>query len=184
MHMDNYTKIFHNAIDKTFCEHLVAKFEENSKQHEKHKKGDMSFTQLDLGKHENWKNESIHVQKSLLEIVSQYANELNIVANQWPQKYGYETLRIKKYLPNGIDQFASHVDVNNYDNARRFLVFFGYLNDNREGATIVNPKDDMFVSDCKQGSVLVFPPMWPWLHKGRMPVDVPKYIIGSYLHYV
>jgi len=26
--------------------------------------------------------------------------------------------------------------------------------------------------------------MWPWLHAGEPPIDKPKYIIGSYLHYV
>jgi hypothetical protein len=26
--------------------------------------------------------------------------------------------------------------------------------------------------------------MWPWLHAGELPIDKPKYIIGSYLHYV
>jgi len=26
--------------------------------------------------------------------------------------------------------------------------------------------------------------MWPWLHAGTKPIDKPKYIIGSYLHYV
>ena len=182
--MNNYTKVYHNAIDKIFCKHLIDKFEENTNQQEKYQKGAMSFTQLDLGKYENWKEESGYLKQSLLNVVSQYANELNIGINQWPVKYGYETLRIKKYFPNGKDQFGTHVDVNNYDNARRFLVFYGYLNNNKKGATVVNPKDDMFVSDCKQGSVLVFPPMWPWLHEGKMPVDEPKYIIGSYLHYV
>ena len=47
--MDNYTKVYLDVIGKTFCEHLIAKFEENTNQHEKYKKGSMSFTQLDLG---------------------------------------------------------------------------------------------------------------------------------------
>ena len=39
-------------------------------------------------------------------------------------------------------------------------------------------------SPCKGGSLLMFPPLWPWLHAGTKPIDKPKYIIGSYLHYV
>jgi hypothetical protein len=29
----------------------------------------------------------------------------------------------------------------------------------------------------------MFPPLWPWLHQGMKPIDKPKYMIGSYLHY-
>ena len=76
--MNNYTKVYHNAIDKIFCKHLIDKFEENTNQQEKYQKGAMSFTQLDLGKYENWKEESGYLKQSLLNVVSQYANELNI----------------------------------------------------------------------------------------------------------
>ncbi len=144
----------------------------------------MSYTQIDLGKHKNWKPENNIIFRRLLECVGNYANECNITPQMWPEKYRYESIRIKKYLPNDIDGFPDHVDVNKYENARRFLVFFAYLDNNKRGATHVKPKNDMFISDCKQGSVLVFPPLWPWIHEGRKPVEKPKYIIGSYLHYV
>ena len=37
---------------------------------------------------------------------------------------------MKKYMPNNIDEFKEHVDVGDYASARRFLVFFLYLDDN------------------------------------------------------
>ena len=37
---------------------------------------------------------------------------------------------------------------------------------------------------CKKGTMLMFPPMWTHLHAGLKPIDKPKYIVGSYLHYV
>ena len=45
-------------------------------------------------------------------------------------KYGFEAIRMKKYMPNNIDEFKEHVDVGDYASARRFLVFFLYLDDN------------------------------------------------------
>ena len=87
-------------------------------------------------------------------------------------------------MPGGQEFFPPHVDVNSYDTARRFLVAFIYLNDNESGETIVAPKDDTFVSKCKRGSLLFFPPLWPWMHTGLPPIDTPKYIVGSYLHYL
>ena len=47
----------------------------------------------------------------------------------------FEQIRFKKYLPNNKDEFKSHVDVGDYASARRFLVFFLYLNNNLEGET-------------------------------------------------
>ena len=54
------------------------------------------------------------------------------------------------------------------------------LNDNEKGETYF-PKLDIS-SPCKKGSILIFPPLWPWLHGGAKPINKSKYIVGSYLH--
>ena len=63
---------------------------------------------------------------------------------------------------------------------RKSMVTFIY--DNKKGKTIF-PNLDVEI-ECKQGSLLMFPPMWPWLHAGQKPSRVSKYIMQSYLHYV
>jgi hypothetical protein len=99
----------------------------------------------------------------------------------WPDKYGYETIRMKRYLANDYDRFDYHVDVKDYATARRFLAFFIYLNDVEEGGETeflfgrVKPK---------MGRLVMFPPMWPWFHAGQKPVSGTKYFIQSYCHYV
>jgi len=92
-----------------------------------------------------------------------------------------EQMRFKKYEPNDLDEFKEHVDVGNYETARRFLVFFLYLNDNEEGWTSFS-NYDMKVQP-KTGKLLMFPPTWTYLHAGHKPIKTPKYILGSYLHY-
>jgi len=89
---------------------------------------------------------------------------------------------MKRYLPNDKDQFKAHVDVQNYDTARRFLVFFLYCSDNEAGQTIFNELDINI--HCSKASLLMFPSLWPYLHSGAKPINTPKYIIGSYLHYI
>ena len=86
-------------------------------------------------------------------------------------------------MPGGQDRFPDHVDVLDHKTARRFLAAFIYLDNNEKGQTIISPKDGKFVSFCIRGSLLLFPPLWPWMHTGMSPIDKPKYIIGSYLHY-
>ena len=109
--------------------------------------------------------------------------DCEIKENQWPEKFGFEPPKIKRYTPSTGEWFPEHVDVLDHRTARRFLVAFLYLDHNKRGSTVLNPKGETFVSSCKTGSVLLFPPMWPWLHTGCFPVDKPKYIVGSYLHY-
>ena len=57
-----------------------------------------------------------------------------------------------------------------------------YLNNNEGGQTDFPMLEKH--ADCKQGDILLFPPMWPWVHRGKKPIDKPKYIVQSYLHYV
>jgi hypothetical protein len=88
---------------------------------------------------------------------------------------------LKRYLDNGKDEFRAHVDAVSLASSVRFLVFFIYLDDNDKGETAF-PQLSV-ASPCKKGSLLMFPPLWPWLHAGLKPLNKPKYILGSYLHY-
>ena len=67
-----------------------------------------------------------------------------------------EEIRFKRYLPNDKDEFKEHVDVGDYDSARRFLVFFLYLNNNFDGRTSFSEYDMQVYP--KKNSLLMFPP--------------------------
>ena len=107
----------------------------------------------------------------------------------WPETYGYEAIRIKRYLNNDYDRFDPHVDVIDHNSSRRFLSFFIYLNDVDEGGEteFVNiNKAGTYIPykiQPKRGRLLMFPPMWPWVHAGRIPISGKKYLINSYCHY-
>ena len=180
--MENYIRKYDDVLSPKLCSSLIEKFEDNPDQYEKHQQGEMSFTQINLLKHKEWYVDSTAIANSLNVCVDQYKKDCNIIGNMWPGDVNIEPLRMKRYLPDGTDQFGNHVDVNSHESARRFLVFFLYLDDNKKGSTTF-PQHDIS-AECKKGSCLMFPPMWPWLHAGEKPINKPKYIIGSYLHYV
>jgi hypothetical protein len=91
---------------------------------------------------------------------------------------------MKRYLPNSDEGFDAHVDVSNYATARRFLAMFIYLNDEFEGGETDFVQFKVKVKP-KQGSLLMFPPMWNWMHQGHAVTGCEsKYIVGSYIHYV
>ena len=109
-------------------------------------------------------------------------NDCGVTDKMFPEQFAFEAFRLKRYMPNDVDEFDDHVDVGNHSSARRFLVFFLYLNDNEGGHTDF-PNYNISVQPVT-GNMVMFPPMWTNLHAGRKPIDKPKYIIGSYLHYV
>ena len=90
---------------------------------------------------------------------------------------------MKMYTNNNHDQFKDHVDVGDYNSARRFLVCFLYINTVGVGGETNFPKLDYAISPVR-GRILLFPATWQWRHAGLPPVSGPKYILGSYLHYV
>ena len=181
--MKKYIKIYDNVLAPEHCKTLIDKFELNEDQQvstdlENHR----HFTEININQHQDWKNMVDGLYTTLRPYVDRYKQDCNIKEMQWPLKYGFEQIRLKRYLPNDRDEFKQHVDVGDYDSARRFLVFFLYLNDNFGGQTSFSEYDT--VVQPKTGRLLMFPPTWTYLHTGHKPLNTSKYIIGSYLHYV
>ena len=191
--MDNYIRVYDDVIDEESCQKLIEKFEDSTKDFQTVHLDDgdnaISFKQITLIEHEDWKS----VQQGMLELFQDYIMHYNIdckvMSKQWPAIYGYEAIRIKRYLANDYDRFDPHVDVLDYETARRFLAFFIYLNDVEEGGEtefIDTYKPGTYIPfqiKPKRGRLLMFPPMWPWVHAGRKPVSGMKYLLNSYCHY-
>jgi len=179
--MDSLIKIYDDVVKDEVCDAIVSKFEQHPDHHEKFEDTGVSFTQIDMMKHQGvWAADMASLMNDMFEVVSEYKKEINPM---WPERTSFESFRIKKYEPS-TDQFSQHVDCTNLANSKRFLVFFLYLTDNYKGATVIDPiGGESVTSPCKKGSVLVFPPFWNFPHRGESPSIAPKYIVGSYMHY-
>ena len=191
--MDNLIQVYDDVIDKDSCNTLIGKFETHEEQHETvyQEDGDekIAFKQLQMIQFKEWES----VQSGMLELfqdyIVRYKIDCNIKTKQWPTEYGYEAIRMKRYLNNDSDRFDPHVDVLNYETSRRFLAFFIYINDVDEGGEtkFLNfQKPGTFIPFTvtpKRGRLLMFPPMWPWYHAGLKSESGNKYLIHSYCHY-
>jgi len=179
--MNDFIKTYDNVLSDVSCQHLIDKFEDNRNQWQKTElEGHRSFTEININLHEDWQEYVNIIYKALNPFIERYAKDHNIT-NNWPERYGWEQIRFKKYEVNDKDEFKEHVDVMDYASAKRFLVMFLYLNDNEGGLTDFPEYDTMI--QPKTGTLLMFPPLWTHKHIGHKPVKKPKYIIGSYLHY-
>ena len=146
--------------------------------------GACNCQRLDIMQHKEYQQYTNIILQYLQSTIQRYTEDTKIIKNQWPFKYGFEHFRVKRYLPDGKDQFRNHVDVIDYNTARRFLVFFLYLNEPEGGETEFHCFNGEKIKP-KAGRVCMFPPMWTHLHSGNAVMGTkPKYIIGSYLHYV
>ena len=190
--MDDYIQVYDDVIDEVSCKELINKFEDAHETFETvhQEEGDnvISFEQLNLYT-QGWDD----VQKGLLglfqDYILHYKLDCNIYDKMWPEKYGYEAVRMKRYLANDYDRFDPHVDVMNHETARRFLAFFIYLNDVEKGGETIflrlhKPGTYIpYTVTPKRGRLLMFPPTWQYYHAGRRPISDRKYIIHSYCHY-
>ena len=184
---ENFCRVFENVMSDEKCDYFVNKFEAHKELQEvqNNSKG-KTLTMMNLMNSKNtpFREDLDFIGDTLMESVELYKEDVNLKSFQFPDKFGVEAFKIKRYLSDTTDEFPPHIDVSNYKNARRFLVMFLYLTDNEGGETEVNFGGSVFVSHCRKGSVLLFPPMWPWVHEGKAPINGSKYIMGSYLHYV
>lgn len=180
---DKFIAVYDDILTPELCDQLVAMFEENPQHHELvHLDGHRQFYQVNLQQHTSWNPFSEILQSKFMNCIQRYCDDCNVTDTMFPEQFAFEQFRMKRYLHNGVDRFDDHVDVGNLDTARRFLVFFLYLT-NPEGGETDFPQWDISIKP-KQGRILMFPPLWTHLHAGRKPINNPKYIIGSYLHYV
>jgi len=191
--MDKYIKVYDNVIDELSCSEIIKKFEDSHESFETvhQEEGDniISFEQITLVEHEEWKS----VQNGMLQLfqdyIIHYKIDCNVYDKMWPDTYGYEAVRMKRYLTNDYDRFDPHVDVMNQETAKRFLSFFIYLNDVEEGGEtqFVNiNKPGTFIPytvEAKRGRLLMFPPTWQYYHAGLKPISGKKYLLHSYCHY-
>ena len=183
LNMETWIRSYDNVLPKSLCDDLIDKFESSQHQYEEHHNQVMDFTQINLIKNQDWRIFYDNLDYVFKTFVQVYKEECNITENMFPEKFGYEEYRMKKYFSNGKDEFRNHVDVGNYNSARRFLVFFLYLNEPQGGETEF-PQYDIKIKP-QTGRMCMFPPLWTHLHSGNKVIgNVPKYIIGSYLHYV
>lgn len=143
---------------------------------------------VELENHRNFYQKNYGQDTTLLKYANKsldtYLEKLNISEFMFPDNFGYEEFRLKQYIQN-VGEFKPHVDVGDYKSAKRFLVYFWYLND-----VDIGGETEFFFNDCtvsvkaKVGRLLMFPPLWTHPHSGVLPKSDNKYILGGYLHYV
>ncbi len=149
---------------------LIDRFEASPQHHEVMREGDVfSFTQIKVD--QAWPDVDQEVQAILRRAFRQYENSLEI-GKFWPAVTWLEGIRLKRYLPGGQDRFNPHVDVMDESTSRRLVTAILYLNAPGGGQTNF-PQMEVSVFP-KIGRLVIFPPLWTFVHAGLPPLDRPQ----------
>lgn len=187
--LNSLVREYPSSLDAETCNMIIRRFEQDTANQQKiSMPGHRSFTEINVSSVSDWHDIHDLLVDKTIDVLPHYSKDIGLDSRQLPEQYGFEQIRIKRYIPNTNDEFRLHVDVGDHSSARRFLVCFWYLNDVQSGGETVFPR---FLSNGSarvvkpiQGQLLIFPPMWMFLHAGNKPISNPKYIIGTYLHYL
>jgi hypothetical protein len=184
--LKDFIRVYDNAVEESFCKEIIEAFNTSDYEYfdreQRPSFNELNISKRYLDKDAKWMSIQTKLQDHFIDAIELYMQELDL-SPDFPSKYAFEEYRVKMYNTNGYDQFKDHVDVGNYNSARRFLVCFLYLNDIILGGETNFPKIGHAV-EPKCGRILLFPATWQYRHAGLEPKSTSKYIVGSYLHYV
>jgi hypothetical protein len=181
--LNDLIHVYENVLEPEICQYLIDLFDSNEDKQERIENDRKpNFTQFNLTANSKMNEEVEKVHNLLVSKTIQYRNDYYKCMDKrvFPEQHAFEQFRLKRYNTDGNDAFDTHVDVMDYSSARRYLAFLWYLNDVDEGG------ETIFVDKIikpKTGSLLVFPPLWMYPHRGAEPISNPKYILSTYLHY-
>lgn len=166
--LNDLIQIYENSLSVEKCEYLINLFDTHS-----------SGNIYNLTDNINSSGEVNSIHQDLLKIVINTRNEYYqyCCGNIFPDSHAFEKFNIIKISPE--DEESTIVDIMNYQDARRFLCFTWFLNDNPGGQ--VNFLD--LTIQPERGKLVVYPPFWMFPHKDTSPVETSKYILKTYLHY-
>jgi len=181
--LNDLIKIHDNALEPEICDYLISLFEQCSDKQERIENDSKpNFTQFNFTENRNLSTETNEIHNLIIKKVFEYRDLYYefIDKRVFPEEHAFEQFRIKRYNPGGDDWFDTHVDVTNHESSRRFLSFMWYLNDVETGGNTIF--DGMMIKP-KRGTLVIFPPLWMYPHRGEPPLSGPKYIMSAYLHY-
>ena len=201
-----YTRTYPNFLDNELCDAYVQTFEETMKQEPDRVEkenicvgpvrpdghqicGNCNCQRMNPMGFDRFEHLNKLVMDKFVKIVGQYKRDVELHKSQWPDKYGWEELRMKRFLVGDggpdAEQFKNHVDVVTREGAKRFLILMVYLNDDFDNGETEFP---IFGDKVKpeKGKLLVFPPLWQYLHRGNPPTGngYAKYFLMTYLNYI
>ena len=178
MKLNDFIWIKRNELSEEFCQHCIEKFEKDDNRQQGLIRSGVDLntkqsTDLKISDLDGWKEEDNIFFDSLTSNLEPYLDDVPYAHEviQSPQDTGYQ---IQRTDPGGF--YTWHQD--QWTNRR--ITFIWYLND------VIEDGYTEFSTGYKvqpeTGKMLMFPALWPWVHRGFPPKSEVKYICTGWLY--
>ena len=180
MNTDDYIYVAENKLDKDFCKHCIQKFNKDQNRYQGVVGDGVNLEvkqsiDLTISDYDNWVEEDNIFYKSFKDTLESYQEWLS---HPFPddcfrgriEDTGYQ---IQETKPGEF--YTWHQDGMDC----RMLTIIWYLNDiDEDGYT------EFYTGlkiQPKMGKILMFPALWPWIHRGYPPKYETKYICTGWI---
>jgi hypothetical protein len=188
-----FVRVINNALPIELCKDIIDKFETDSRK----KPGTVNIdivnrdikksTDLRITNFDDWRQLRSYVAQYLMKALQVYFKEiennvfrgldLNIISGIFGKNIIPSGFQIQKY--NSTGKFEWHTD--DAHDSKRLLAYIMYLNtvpvENGGSTDFLNGKS----IQPKEGSVLIFPATWSYIHRGNVIKSGEKYIITGFI---
>lgn len=172
-------QVYENSLDFDLCDSLKTGFDNVSSLHESVINDENQYIDFNLTENLDSYTSFEDNHNTLIKKTFEYRNKYYEYVDDrvFPKEHQFEHYHILKYSEG--DYSDTKVDVDNYDDARRFLCFMWFLNTNKNG--YIEFQD--FDITLEKGKLIVFPSLWTFPYKIKKLIDGENYILTTYLHY-
>jgi hypothetical protein len=190
---ENFIGVYDNAFSDKFCDDLIAHYEWCAKNNRTFKRDENENIK---------KDQSVCLNPNTIEEISfshpniqGFLGEFNdafwnVCYKEYLEKYGVladysqhtiYSYKLQKTVPSG-GYHVWHCEHGNKQFSERTGVYLLYLNDVEEGGET----EFLYLSKRivpKKGRLLIFPPNYPWAHRGNPPLCGEKYIMTGWMEF-
>lgn len=190
---DNFVGVYDEYFSNEFCDNLVEYFEWCQKNNRTYKRSeDESIKKDDSSCLDPASIEEINFQFPHIRGFIGNFNDVfwNKCYNEYTEKYStlkhYDqhtiyTYKVQKTVPTG-GYHVWHSEDGTKDFSRRIGVYILYLNNVEEGGET----EFLYLSKrvaAKKGRLIIFPPNFPWTHRGNPPLSGDKYVMTGWIEF-
>lgn len=190
---DNFIGVYDGAFSDQFCDDLITYFEWCLKNNRTYKRQEDEMSKKDDSTNLNpLTTEEINFQFPHVQgIINEFNDNFwNLCYREYMEnysslkQYGQHTIytyKVQKTIPTG-GYHVWHCEDGSVDYSRRVGVYILYLNDIEEGGET----EFLYLSKRippKKGRLLIFPPNFPWTHRGNPPLSNTKYIMTGWIEF-